>query len=249
MSTYKADALVIRSREFKESDRLVTLFSREHGKINAVAKGVRKSTSKQRAGVQLYTYADFMLFKGRGLDTVQQAHPREVFLYLWEDYERICSAGCMAEILDAATPDGEADGKVFSLSLRFLFMLEMIDPWLALAAYGLRLMMHLGYLSDEGGTLLDAGTQLGAGVGSGTGVQPDTDRRYGESFFFAEGFSLTEGSKNIMQRLCRMPWEQMERLRLSDPQRREICRGLRIFCENKVERKLKAWRSFEGEGP
>ncbi|MCL1918035.1 MAG: DNA repair protein RecO [Peptococcaceae bacterium] len=224
MSTYKVDALVIRSREFKESDRIVTLYSRECGKISAVAKGVRKSTSKQRAGVQLYTYADFMLYKGRSLDTIQQAHPREVFLYLWDDYERVCSAGCMAEVLDAATPDGETDERVFLLSLKFLFMLEAIDPWMALAAYGLRLMAHLGYMSGELGI---EGVQNELGI---EGVQNSI---------------VTEGAKSAMRQLGRMPWDQMGRLRLSSSQRREICRGLRSFCESKVERRLIAWRSFE----
>ncbi|MCL1791409.1 MAG: DNA repair protein RecO [Peptococcaceae bacterium] len=215
MSSYKADALVIRSREYKEADRLITLYSREYGKISAVAKGVRKATSKQRGGVQLYTYADFMLYKGRSLDTVQQAHPREVFLYLWDDYERACGAACMAELLDAATPDGEPDERAFLLSLKFLFMLEMLDPAVAVTAYGVRLMACLGELgqveSDEKGS-------LGA---------------------------MTEGTRNVLRQLQVMPWERMERLRLSVAQHGEMFRVLRVFCENKAERKLSAWRSFE----
>lgn len=220
MGSYKADALVIRSREYKESDRLVTLYAREFGKISALAKGARKSTSKQRGGVQLYTYADFMLYKGRSLDTVQQAHPREVFLYLWDDYERVCGAACMAELLDAATPDGEADEGAFLLSLKFLFMLELLDPLVAVTAYGLRLMSCLGFLGDDG-----------------DGDAP------GDPGFLGAG--LTEGTRNVWRQLRSMPWERMGRLHLSPVQRREMCRGLRGFCENKAERKLRAWRSFE----
>jgi DNA repair protein RecO (recombination protein O) len=228
MSSYKVDAIVIRSREFKESDRLVTLYSREHGKISAVAKGARKSTSKQRGGVQLYTYADFMLYKGKSLDTIQQAHPRETFLYLWNDYERSLSAGCMAEALNAATPDGEADGKVFMLSLRFLFILEMLDPWVALAAYGLRLMAHQGYLPDDAEQVERT---LMSVVTPASGAVP-----------------VSEGAKNIIGHLCRKPWDQMGRLRLSASQRREICQALRVFCENKLEQRLIAWKSFEETG-
>jgi hypothetical protein len=65
----------------------------------------------------------------------------------------------------------------------------------------------------------------------------------------AGGLVLTEGAKRAMMQLGRMPWDHMGRLRLSPAQRREMCRALRVFCENKLERRLKAWRSFEeGEG-
>jgi DNA repair protein RecO (recombination protein O) len=60
VAVYSADAIVIRSREYGESDRLITLFSREMGKIEAIAKGVRKPKSTQRGGTQLFTYSDLL---------------------------------------------------------------------------------------------------------------------------------------------------------------------------------------------
>jgi len=100
MAVYKADAIVIRSREYGEADRLVTLFAREKGKINALAKGVRKPTSSQRAGTQLFTYADFLLHQGKTLDTITQAQPRESFPHTWSDLDRTLAASGRAELLD-----------------------------------------------------------------------------------------------------------------------------------------------------
>jgi hypothetical protein len=53
MGIYKAEAIVLRSMVYKEADRILTLFTREEGKVSAVARGVRKTTSRLRGAVQL----------------------------------------------------------------------------------------------------------------------------------------------------------------------------------------------------
>ena len=214
MSSYKADALVIRSREYNEADRLVTLYTREKGKVSAVAKGVRKPKSKQRGGTQLFMYADFLLYAGRTLDTIRQAQPRETFLYLWDDYERTITASAMMELLDAATVQGEADEAVFFLSLKFLFLLRELNPAIGLTAYALRLMRHQGYLAAN-----DA----------------------------LDGKPLSPGSTAVLRQLRRLPPEQLDRLRLSAEQKKETAEALHFFCENKLERRLKAWQQWIGD--
>lgn len=146
VAVYKADALVIRSREYGEADRLVTLFSRENGKLEAVAKGVRKPKSSQRAGVQLFTYADFLLHRGKTLDTVCQAQPRESFPHLWDDFDRTIGATGMVELLDISTAREQAEPELFFLTLSFLFLIKDTDPYLAMAAYTLRLLRLQGHL-------------------------------------------------------------------------------------------------------
>lgn len=138
MAVYQADAIVIRSREYGESDRLITLFSREKGKLEAVAKGVRKPKSTQRGGTQLFTYADFLLYRGKTLDTVNQAQPRENFIHLWDDFDRTITASAMVELLDISTVREQPDPELFTLTLSFLFCSNILTRiWL-------RPLMRLG---------------------------------------------------------------------------------------------------------
>ena len=64
---------MLRTHKLAEADRIVTLLTREHGRVRAVAKGVRRTTSKFGSRLEPFTHVDLMLAEGRNLDTVTQA--------------------------------------------------------------------------------------------------------------------------------------------------------------------------------
>ncbi len=239
MAVYSADAIVIRSREYGESDRLITLFSREKGKIEAIAKGVRKPKSTQRGGTQLFTYADFLLYRGKTLDTVTQAQPRESFAHLWDDFDRTIAAFGIAELLDISTIKEQPEPVLFTLALSFLFILKHVDPYLAQAAFALRLMYLQGYLPS-----FDVCTDCGRAL---AGQQ---------AFLSAEAGGilcalcknnnvvrmLNPGSLALIKQLTRLELDKLDRLRWNKKTREEIMVSLCLFCEDKFERKLQAWR-------
>lgn len=239
VAVYTADALVIRSRDFGESDRLLTLFSREMGKLQAIAKGVRKPKSRQRAGAQLFTYGDFLIHRGKTLDTVSQCSPRESFAYLWNDLDRSLAAAGIAELLDISTVAAQANPELFVLTLTCLFLLEQFDPFLVLCAYALRLMTLMGYRP-----------LMGECAECGDNVQ-------GDRLFFSseaggtlcgkcrENYSgkwIRAGSIAFMRQLARADITKIDRLRWSSWMQQEILETLRLYLEHKFERPLKSWR-------
>lgn len=239
MAVYSADAIVIRSREYGESDRLITLFSREKGKIEAIAKGVRKPKSTQRGGTQLFTYADFLLYRGKTLDTVTQAQPRESFSHLWDDFDRTIAASGMAELLDISTIKEQPESELFTLTLSFLFLLKHVDPYLSQAAFALRLMYLQGYLpsfdvcTDCGRDLAGEQAFLSAEAGGILCVRCKNNNVVR---------LLNPGSLALMKQLTRLELDKLDRLRWNKKTREEIMVGLCLFCEDKFERKLQAWR-------
>lgn len=240
MALYKADAIVIRSREYGEADRLITLFSREKGKLEAVAKGVRKPKSKQRGGTQLFTYADFLLYKGKSLDTVSQVHPLENFLHLWDDFDRTIAASGMAELLDIATPREQTEPNLFTLTLSFFFLLKHVDPYIAQAAYTLRLLNNQGYLPglnyckecgrDTGGE------QVFLSAAAGGLLCPKCSNNQ-------KTISLSAGSVALIGKLQEADLDRLNRLRWNRKMRAEILNSLCFYCEEIFERKLQSWRS------
>ncbi|UWG99312.1 DNA repair protein RecO [Dehalobacter sp. DCM] len=239
MAVYSADAIVIRSREYGESDRLITLFSREKGKLEAIAKGVRKPKSTQRGGTQLFTYADFLLYRGKTLDIVNQAHPKESFIHLWDDFDRTIAASGMVELLDISTTREHPDPQLFVLTLSFLFLIKHLDPYLAQAAYALRLLQLQGYLpainnciecgkslnSEQAFLSADAGGFLCASCQNNRVVK-----------------TLNPGSVALMRQLYQVDLGKLDRLRWNKKTRGEILSSLCFFCQQKFERKLLAWR-------
>jgi DNA repair protein RecO (recombination protein O) len=97
---YRTEAIVIKRSDFFEADRLLTLYTPKLGKIRAIAKGVRKPTSRKSGHVELFTHSQLLIAKGRNLDIVTQAETVHAFRSLREDLLRTTYAFYGAELLD-----------------------------------------------------------------------------------------------------------------------------------------------------
>ena len=72
-SLYRDEGVVLRTQKLGEADRIITLLTRRHGKVRAVAKGVRRTKSKFGARLEPFSHVDLQLYTGRNLDIVTQA--------------------------------------------------------------------------------------------------------------------------------------------------------------------------------
>lgn len=146
--------IVLRQRPFGEKDRLIVLYSRERGKLSAVAKGARQPRSKLAAISQPLLYGRFTIAKGRSLGILTQGVVEEAFTSLKRDLFRFAIATCAVELLERAVPEGGAGadtdpqgGDVFNLLLACLFDIQVSeDPELALRSFELQFLHLLGYL-------------------------------------------------------------------------------------------------------
>ncbi|MCA1306514.1 DNA repair protein RecO [Microbacterium esteraromaticum] len=101
MPTYRDEAVILRTHKLGEADRIVTMLSRRHGKIRAVAKGVRRTSSKFGSRLEPFMVADVQLYQGRTLDIVQQAESLGAYgADIAVDYERFTAASAMVEAAD-----------------------------------------------------------------------------------------------------------------------------------------------------
>lgn len=109
MPTYRDEAIVLRTHKLGEADRIITLFTRGHGKVRAVARGVRRTSSKFGGRLEPFTHVDLQLVEGRSLDIITQA----VQLHAWADplaadYELYTAGQVMLETADKLVPvEGE----------------------------------------------------------------------------------------------------------------------------------------------
>ncbi len=93
---------MLRTHKLGESDRIITLLTRQHGRVRAVARGVRKTSSRWGSRLEPFTYVDLQIAEGRGnLDTIAQAETRTPFnATLGSDYERYTAGTAMLETAD-----------------------------------------------------------------------------------------------------------------------------------------------------
>jgi DNA repair protein RecO (recombination protein O) len=143
---YSTPAIVLRQRKLGDADKILTLYTASFGKVDAVAKGVRKTRSRTAGHVEPLTHATFQLAKGKTLDIVTQVETIESLQALRDDLERMSRAVYACELLDKFTETHEANFELYRLlldTLRCLASRDDID--LAVRFYEMSLLDAMGY--------------------------------------------------------------------------------------------------------
>jgi len=95
---YRDEAIVLRTQKLGEADRIITLLTRESGRVRAVAKGVRRTSSRFGSRLEPFTHVDLQIAEGRSLDVVTQAVTLDPFASrMGSDYERYTAGTVMLE--------------------------------------------------------------------------------------------------------------------------------------------------------
>ncbi len=143
---YRTHAVVLKRMDLGEADRIVTFFSRDQGKLRAVAKGVRRVTSRSAGHLEPFTLTDVLFAVGRELDVVSQADTIEAFRHLREDLDLTTHAYYLAEVVDLLTEDRMENRAVFDILVEgFRQLTGAADTRLVLVAFHLSLLEALGY--------------------------------------------------------------------------------------------------------
>lgn len=115
MATFETEAVVLKQFDLGESDRLITLYTRERGKIKAVARGARKG-KKTRSGLVLpFSYHNFTLYQGKSLAKINHIESIAMNSRLREDLDYMAYASVVSEYVERAGLEDEADQALFSL--------------------------------------------------------------------------------------------------------------------------------------
>ena len=146
----ETEGLVIREGSVGESDRLVTLLTKDEGVLRAFARRAKTVRSAQNSGTQLLCYSEFSIFKGREKYSINEARPKEIFFGLREDIGRLALAQYFCELSGLLAPEGSPAGEYLRLvlnSLHFLSKNLRPEPLLK-AVTEMRMLAFSGYMPD-----------------------------------------------------------------------------------------------------
>ena len=148
MTSYSDQGVVIKRSNFGEADRIVTLFTKNHGKVTVIARGVRKPSSKRAGSIELFNLIKASFIKGRGeLDTLGEVQSLETYPS-WRKYlGRVNLAYQLVEIIDKLTPDPQPHPEIFEILHHFLSQIShMGSDWeLKIKNFKLKILVALGY--------------------------------------------------------------------------------------------------------
>lgn len=169
---YRDHGIVLRTYKLGEADRIVSLVTERHGKVRAVAKGVRKTRSRFGARLEPTRHVALQLYEGRELDVITQAESVDHFRAIRTDLDRLTRAVSMLEAVDQLSQEGEPNIALYQMLLGALRSLDAHDSavvvaafyWKVLALEGFRPLVEecavcgtaadlVAFDAEEGGTL------------------------------------------------------------------------------------------------
>jgi len=122
------EAIVLGAMDYRESDRIVTLFTLEHGKIKGIARGAKKSVVRFGGSLEPFARLRTEIVLSDGLSLIRQADIVSVFPKILNDLKKIGLAGYACELTDLMLPEGMANPRLYRLLASYLEHLDSFPP-------------------------------------------------------------------------------------------------------------------------
>jgi DNA repair protein RecO (recombination protein O) len=142
----RVEGIILRHQRWGEADRLLTIFTRELGKVRAIAKGARKTQSRKAGHLEPFMQTALLLAQGRDWWIVTQADTVEAFLPLREDLRKTGYASYIIELLDKFTYEDGSNPSLYNLVIETMWHLAAGHPaFIVIHYYELRLLDMMGF--------------------------------------------------------------------------------------------------------
>jgi DNA repair protein RecO (recombination protein O) len=240
----RAKGFVLRSRPLGETDRLVTCFTLEHGKITGVAKGACKLRSRFGSSLQPLSLIRLMLFgkETRSLYRIDHTDILTSFQAIRDDWEKVRPALYAVDLVDALLPEADPQPRVFALLERLLTSVSVgetarIELWVRL--FEARLLTLVGYrpLVERCVICHRSATATGAVSGELGGYvclacEPGV----------SDARRVSPATLRLLARAATLQWEAAERVSLSGEQQQELRQVLHELLRGHVRKEVKSYR-------
>jgi DNA repair protein RecO (recombination protein O) len=247
MATYKTEGVVLKRKDFGEADRILTIFSKNKGKITAIAKGVRKMESRKGGNVELFNHGAFLLAEGRNMDVLTEVQVINPFRRIRENLKLVSYTYHVVELVDQFAQENQENNQVFKLLLTVLGSVneekDFSQVKTSLRAFEIKLLNYFGFrpqltncvkcfriLFPDNNRFSQS---LGGIVCSGC-VNIDPDSR-----------PVSAEAIKVLRFLQGEPWNQVEKLRIPSALGMELEQQLRDYLEFLLERELKSAKFVE----
>ena len=225
--------LVLRTTEYKETDRILTVLTAEDGLLTLKARGVRSNRSKLKGACQLLTYAEFTVSEARGFRFISEATAIEMFAGLRNDIVLLALGSYFAQLAEVLSQEDAASPALLSLILNALYALSKLQkpPRLVKAATELRLAAIAGYQPELSGCCvcgnpepdrfsIAEGTLECAACRSGDGVR----------------MPLSPASLAAMRYILSCPDKKLFSFSISGAAEKELCDAAESYLLTQLER-------------
>lgn len=144
--SYSDEGIVLARRNYGEADRILSVYTKNHGRISYIAKGVRRPASRKRGHIEIFNQINFQAAHGRGIDLMTEAEIIDNFPEVRKSLKKVSLAYYFMEVIGRITHEGEKNEQLYSNILENLRILKSAKELKRLRLdFVLRLLTLLGY--------------------------------------------------------------------------------------------------------
>lgn len=147
MPTFTTEAIVIKHSNFGEADRIITVLTPYRGKLNLIAKGVRRITSRRAGNIEPLNRVKIHIFQGTGMPILTEAESLEVFPKLKSDLTLSTYGSYVLELIDRLVPHEQPNKQIYQLLIDALGELDKNPRQIFIRAFEVKLLASSGFWS------------------------------------------------------------------------------------------------------
>lgn len=148
MALIKTKGLVIKEQPYKEQDKILTIFTEDEGKIQCMARGVRRQKSGLLASTQIFAYSEFVYYPGKNFGIINQSNLIEAFYPLRNDLTKMALASYLLDLIYNGFEFFQKSPEILKLLLHVLFYMsggKAKNDLVLVGAFQMKLVSYLGY--------------------------------------------------------------------------------------------------------
>jgi len=238
---YRTEAIILTRFDYGETDRILTAFTPNHGKVSLIAKGARRPSSKYGSQLDYFGRVSLHLAVGRDLDVVTSADVLDGHERLRGDLDAFGCASYFAELVRHLTHDREENWRVYDLLRKSLALLDQeVDSWAVTRHFELALLSALGYQPElfacvECREPLEATTNVFSARLGGMLCPACANLDRG-------GEAMSVNAQKYLRQLVRNGLAAVIRLQPTDGERLEVERAIAAYLRHVAERDFSSLR-------
>lgn len=239
MAVLTVNGIVTRYANYRESDRMLNIFTAEYGMIGAVARGCRKPNSPLLGASEVFVYGEFVIFEKQGKYTVNSCDVRESFYPLRQDMDRFSAGIHMLEMINAGVTECEKCSGLLRLlyyALSYLAYTEQ-NPLDAALCFSVKALGIQGYTPT-----ITQCARCGCDLRGlpRMGFDPEAGGAVCGACMTGAANPVSPLSLEAMRRMLLLKDEEVKKVVLPQQSRNELRAGIKAYAEHVLERKLKA---------
>ncbi|MBC2579238.1 DNA repair protein RecO [Clostridium sp. DJ247] len=237
LSIFKTRAIVIKTQDIKESDKLVWLFSEKLGKISTIAKGAKKNKSNLFTTTLQFCYGDYVVYKGKSLYSINESLIIDSFQTLLNDLETLTYASYFCELIDICTQDEESNRELFKCLITAFYLIKnnAVDIETLARAFEAKILQLTGY-----GFNMDNCSICKKKINSSNYISIQYSGGVCNECEKINGMNVSFTAYNALKYLLKIPLENIYRVSLSEETKNELYKVLSLVISQNYFRKPKS---------